>query len=100
PYDIAIHSAANWTALAQGNLIGTQVKGKERITRFRMDVPVVWYAATAGPYKTEATVIRGRQYAVMSSSMTAEEMRLQNVLNADVVDFYSKSFKPYPFKRW
>lgn len=100
PYDIAIHSAEDWTALAQGNLVGSRVAGGERVTRYRMDVPVVWYAATAGPYKTASTVIRGRQYAVMSSSMTEEEMQLQNVLNADVVDFYSRSFSPYPFKRW
>lgn len=100
PYDIAIHYRKDWSALAQGNLIGTETTAKERITRYRMDVPVVWYAATAGPYKTESTVIRGRQYAVMSSSMTREQMQLQNVLNSDIVDFYSTHFRPYPFKRW
>ena len=100
PYDITMHAPAKWASLAQGDLVSDKVVGEERITKYHMAVPVVWYGASSGPYKTEMTVIDGREYATMSQTMSKEEMQLQNELNADVIEFYSKHFVPYPFKRW
>jgi hypothetical protein len=100
PYDITIRSPKDWTALAQGNLVSTAIEGDERVTKFHNALPVCWYGASAGPYKTIVDKIDGREYAVMSTTLTDAEMHLQNYLNSEVVDFYSKQFVPYPYKRW
>ncbi len=100
PYEITMHSPSNWTAIAQGNLLSSAVVGNERITKFRNEVPVVWFSASEGPYKTVVDNIGGREYATMSRRTSVGDMHVQNVLNAEVVDFYSKHFIPYPFKRW
>ncbi len=100
PYDATIHCQKDWTALAQGDLVSTSIEGEEKITKFHNPLPVVWYGATAGPYKTVVDKINGKEFAVMSSFMTDEQMHDQNLFNSEVVAFYSKSFMPYPFKRW
>jgi hypothetical protein len=101
PYDITFHIKKDWTALGQGNLVSDAIgAGGERVMKFRNDVPVIWYGASAGPYKTVMQSINGREYATMSSSMTREDMLTQNVVNSEIVEFYSNNFMPYPFKRW
>jgi hypothetical protein len=100
PYDSTIHCPKDWTALAQGDLVSTTIVGDERVTKFHNPVPVVWYSATAGPYKTVVDTINGREYQTMSQTLTKDQMKEQNLYNAEVVEFYSKSFMPYPFKRW
>lgn len=100
PYSIAIHSPKEWTALAQGNLASVKVEGDEKVSLFHNDLPVIWYGATAGPYKTVVDKINGKEFAVMSATLSDADMHLQNSLNSEVVDFYSKTFVPYPFKRW
>ena len=99
-YNIYLHTPKNWTALAQGDPIGTSETATEKITRFRMDVPVVWFSASAGPYRTVASVIHGRRYQTMSQAMSAADMAIQNERNAEVVEFYSKTFCKYPFTQW
>ena len=99
-YDITMHSPANWTAIAQGNMLSSAVIGNERITKYHNDLPVVWFSASEGPYKTVVDNIGGREYATMSQTVPPNLMHVQNVLDAEVVDFYSSHFVPYPFKRW
>ena len=100
PYDITMHAPADWTCIAQGDLVSSQVIGNEKVMKFHNPLPVVWYSASEGPFKTVVDKIDGREYATMSSKMTEEQMKTQNLLDAEVVQFYSKSFMPYPFKRW
>ena len=76
--DITMHSPSDWLALAQGNEISDTVTGGERVTKFKMDLPVVWISATTGPYHRVISVIDGREYATVSATATDEEMRAQN----------------------
>ncbi|AIE84964.1 M1 family metallopeptidase [Fimbriimonas ginsengisoli] len=99
-YDIGLEIPKSWTALAQGEQVSDTPSGSNHVMRFRMKVPVVWFGASAGPYRTVVSKIGGREYATMSQTMTPDDMRVQNELNAEVVEFYSKRFAPYPFRRW
>ena len=109
PYDITLHCPGDWTAIAQGDgglsgvAYGDSLSGgssSERTFKFHNPLPVIWYSASEGPYKTIVDKINGREYATMSARMTDEQMHDQNLLNSEVVEFYSKSFMRYPFKRW
>jgi len=100
PYDATIHCRPDWTAIAQGDLLSSSVSGNEKILKFHNALPVVWYGASAGPYKTVVDNVNGHEFATMSASMTEDQMHLQNRYDAEVVDFYSSHFMPYPFKRW
>ncbi len=99
-YSIVIHAPVNWLALAQGRLRETKVEGNERVTLFEMDRPVCWFSATAGPYRQVTTRINGIDFSTISASASDDAMRRQNENNAEVIDFYSKTFGKYPFDRW
>lgn len=99
-YDITMHAPKSWLSLAQGDEVSSKVVGDESVTKYHMSLPVVWISATTGPYKRAVDTIGGRQYATISATATEEAMHAQNADNAEVVDFYSKTFSPYPFKCW
>jgi len=99
-YDISIHSPQNWLALAQGDEVSNAIEGNERVTKYHMNLPVVWISATTGTYRRVTSIIDGRRFSTISPQATDDVMRAQNAYNAEVVDFYSKTFGPYPFKSW
>jgi hypothetical protein len=99
-YDVTMHIPKDWTAIAQGDAVSSELHGTERISSFQMKVPVVWFSTSAGPFRIETMSSGGREYSTASASMTPEQMQIQNTFNKDVVEFYSKNFGAYPFKRW
>ena len=101
PYSLIVRTPASWIAIGQGDLVSDEVQGTERVRQYRMDLPVVYYSLSAAPYRSQSTEKKGVKYSTWSMEMTEEEMRLQNDLNAPVIDFFSKAFEyPYPFKQW
>lgn len=99
-YTITIHSPADWLSLGQGEEVSTKVVGDERVTAYDMKLPVVWFSATTGPYKRVTTRIDGIDFSTISEHATDEAMRKQNQADAEVIEFYSKTFSHYPFKTW
>jgi len=85
-----------WTAIAQGKLLSRSGD----VWSFRMDVPNSVFALSAAPYRSASTMINGVTYTTLSLKMSQEQMEWQNQLNADVIQFYGRAFKPYPFDHW
>lgn len=96
-YDIAIHGPKGWTAVAQGEPQGENETATERVTRYRMDLPCVYFSVSAAPYRHFAQRINGRWYRVWSTRMTQDQMRIQTELYAPIIEFYSRTFGKFPF---
>lgn len=96
PYEISIKAPANWTAVGQGEKVSETVDGNEKVTRYRMDLPVTYYSVSAAPYRMVHRVVEGRTFSFWSLRMRPEEMELQAELFAPVLKFYEK-FAPFPF---
>jgi hypothetical protein len=101
PYSIEATVPAAWTVVAQGEEAKpSEAAGDQRVHRYRMDMPAVYYSFSAGIYRSETTEIRVRTYTTWSTSLSSAEMRLQNELNAPIIEFYERIFGRYPFSRW
>ncbi len=97
PYDITIRCPAKWVAVGQGDLIEESVKGTEKISRYKMDMPCVFYSVSAGPFKKFSQKINGRTYSCWSAVMTEDQMKAQTEFYAPIIEFYNR-FYPFPFK--
>lgn len=100
PYDLSVHIPKDWIAVGQGDEIGDTGEGNGHVVTYRMNLPAVWLSLSAGPFKRAVTKIQGREYATVSAEMTEEAMELQNRLSAEPIEFFSRNFAPYPFRRW
>ena len=96
-YSITIHCPATWIAVAQGELVSTNVGSTERVTKYRMDLPVTYFSASCSAYKTHSEQINGRRYSVWSLHMTDQQMKDQCALYAPIIEFYDKNVAKYPF---
>lgn len=96
PYSLAVKVPDGWTAVGQG-------ERSERDGRavFDMRLPTSVWSFSAEPFKTFSRKDKnGRGYDVYSNRLSEEEMRQQTELFEPILDFYSRSFAPYPFPRW
>lgn len=95
-----IHTPTNWDAVTNGERTGEKVSGNEKVTTYRMDVPIVYLSLSAGIFgKAEGTT--GKiNYRIWSTKMTPEEMQLQTELFPPVIEFYSQTFSPHPFTQY
>lgn len=99
-YSAKVHAPKNWTVIAQGEQVGVQDSATERVTTFRMTLPNSVFSLSAGPYRSGRKTIAGREYRMLSTSTSEEDMAMQAELNAPVIRFYEKTFGPYPFTSW
>ncbi len=97
PYDIAIHTQKDWVGVGQGELVATNETAAGKVTHYKMDLPVVYYSVSAGPYRTAQKTINGKRYWLKSMRMAENRMALQADLYAPIVEFYEKSFGKFPF---
>ena len=97
PYDIDIHTPKSWVAVGQGEKLAESSTASERITRFRMDTPIVYYSMSAGPFRVGIDHINGKEYRCWSLRMSLEQLKIQGYLFAPVIEFYEKSFGKLPF---
>lgn len=99
-YTATIHAPRAWTTIAQGELVATKDDGESRATTFRMTLPTSVFSLSSGPYRSASKTIDGRPYTMLSTEQSEDAMLMQAELNAPVIDFYSRTFSPYPFTRW
>ncbi|HSI72416.1 MAG TPA: hypothetical protein VK934_04505 [Fimbriimonas sp.] len=100
PYEIGIRAPKDWSAVGQGEQVSTKVAGEERVTRYRMDLPVVYYSVSAAPYKTVTAVDGNFKVWTRSMRMSEDRMALQPALYSPILNFYQSSFAPYPFSAY
>ncbi|MHB8638088.1 MAG: M1 family metallopeptidase [Fimbriimonadaceae bacterium] len=97
PYAATIHAPVGWTAVAQGELVASASTKTEATFKYRMDLPVVYYSLTAGPFKPYVQTIDGRRFSVWSQAMTTLEKEEQTEFYAPIIKFYSDTFGKFPF---
>ena len=96
PYDITIHAPGGWTPVGQGELVEDKSTTAEHMSRYRMDLPCVYYSVMAGPFKKLSKEVNGKWYSCWSSQMTESQMAAQAELYAPIIEFYHR-FAPFPF---
>lgn len=98
-YEITVHSPKKWMTVAQGEKLEERETDAERVTRYRMDLPVVYFSVISAPFNVVSNTIGGRKYTVWSARMTPAQMQVQTELYAGILDFYASHFRdtPYPF---
>ncbi|RYG21597.1 hypothetical protein EON82_18530, partial [bacterium] len=93
PYDITVRAPKAWTTVGQGERVSDDVGATERTTKFRMDLPVVYFSVSSGPYKTVSV----GPYTAWSPRLSEARMQAQAETYAPIMEFYGKSFGPSPF---
>lgn len=100
PYDLTVIAPKGWVTVGQGEPLGATEENGRSVSSFKMDLPVTYYSLSSAPYRSSERTANGRKYTVWSLDMTDEQMALQTAIMPDVVEFYEKTFAPYPFSRW
>lgn len=99
-FNIKAHVPSSWIVVSQGQKTQDEVNGEERTTAYRMDLPIVYFSLSAASFPFTKNTIGARDYYTWSMHEPEDMRRVQNTLNAEVVEFYNKTFSPYPFKSW
>jgi len=99
-YSAKVHAPKTWTVIAQGEPVGVQDAATERVTTYRMTLPNSVFSLSAGPYRSGKKTIQGREYRMLSTSASEDDMAMQAELNASVFRFYERAFGAYPFTSW
>jgi hypothetical protein len=96
PFETEVHAPANWTSVAQGELVSTQKLPTESVTKYRMDLPVTYYSVSSAPYRVVSRTVNGRRFTIWSLRMSQEDMEAQTELYPPILKFYER-FAPFPF---
>jgi len=99
PYSVTCHAPKGWKVIGQGNLNEHKSLLNEEVYRYDMPLPVSIYSLIAGNYR-EATFQGKRKIHVWSRTISDSKMQMLAQFYPDIIDFYSKIFKPYPFSSY
>ena len=97
PYTLAVHHPSSWIAVGQGERVGIEEAANEKVTRWRMDLPIVYYSLSVAPFREVSQMIGGRRFTIWSLTMDPDDMKVQTELFAPVIAFYDKTFGAFPF---
>ncbi len=97
PYTLSVTTPADWTAVGQGDRIRETSNGTQKLTQFKMEMPVSYYSFSASKYRTTTTEARGNRFSVWSNSMSAEDAKLQTEFYPAIIECFSQ-FAKYPFE--
>jgi len=97
PYEITMHGPKDWVSVAQGEKLSETVAGDEKVTKYRMDLPVVYFSAICAPFKVAEEKIGGRTFHAWSARLNDEKLRMQCELYAGIFNYYSSIFCPPPY---
>ncbi|MBS1709159.1 MAG: hypothetical protein JSS65_10620 [Armatimonadetes bacterium] len=93
------HVPLDWEVMAMGEPVSTNVNGKVKTVKTRMDLSVSYLSFSAGKYKLAQRKVDGVDYFVASMKMTDAQMQMQLDLMPDVIKTHSR-YGRYPFSRW
>lgn len=97
---LSVKAPADWTVVSQGRDLPSSVEGDWKYTRYRMEVPVVYWSLSAGEYKSYFEKKGKVQLGVWSTNMPEADMKLQAELYGPIFDLYGKRFGEYPWPRF
>jgi hypothetical protein len=96
PYSLTVHAPRGWTVVGQGVRELDQDGSTEKLSKFRMDLPVIYYSVSAGKYATQTVDASGRVFTCWSPRMSEDAMKAQAETLDSVIGFYEK-FGKFPF---
>lgn len=97
PYTLAVHHPTSWTAVGQGERVGITEAAGEKVTRWKMDLPVTYYSLSVAPFREVSNVIDGRRFTIWSLTMPPDDMQVQTELFAPVIAYFDQTFGKFPF---
>jgi hypothetical protein len=100
PYTLTSWTPKGWSVIGQGRRVSQSDSGAEVVTKFRMDLPTVYYSFSAAPFKSATDKIGNFTYTTYSKDATEAGLHEENMLQSAVIDFYNRTFAPYPFPAW
>jgi hypothetical protein len=95
-YDLTVRSPKGWTVVGQGVQTEMKEDAQGRTTRFRMDLPVVYYSVSTAPYRTFSQKIEGLRFSTWSMRLPEADMRAQTEFYAPILRYYEQ-FGKFPF---
>ncbi|HEY3781682.1 MAG TPA: M1 family aminopeptidase [Fimbriimonadaceae bacterium] len=99
PYNLTSYTPAGWDVIGQGELISQKTDGPETTSVFQMKLPVVYYSFSASKFAKAKDQIGSLWFKTYALGMD-EGLHERNIMQSAVIDFYSKTFSPYPFSSW
>lgn len=99
-YELEVEHPADWEVIAQGNRLETKPGKSGQLTKYKMDLPSIYWSFTVGKMRHIETDIEGLKHHVWSTNLPEEKMRYQPRFNSHILGFFSRSFGTYPFKQW
>ncbi len=91
-HSLEVRGPKDWVAVGQGVRVAESVVGEEKVTRFQMDLPVVYFSFALGKYRTASRKIGENTYNVWSTRLEPEEMDDQIQFMDGVHRFYEDAF--------
>jgi hypothetical protein len=96
-YDISVRGPADFTTIGQGKLVGEQVQNGEKITSYKMDLPVIYWSLTCAKMSKVSEKFGNRTIHMWSPRVSKERMALQPKLYEPILKLYETKFAPFPF---
>lgn len=97
-HEVAVTAPADWVAVGQGVKTGESVSGNLKTTRFRMDLPVVYFSLSVGKFQVRERTVNGKTYRVWAKNLTPAEMDHQIEFMEPVHRYFSTTFGIDHFK--
>ncbi len=93
---------ANWEVISNGTRTAQTTEGDRKKAIFVNNLAISYLSFSAGEFSItrEAPVAGQIIHAVMANNMSEEERKLQMEMQKPVIDFYGKTFGPWPYKGW
>jgi hypothetical protein len=99
-FNALVRTPKSWEVVTNGERVGVEEEGDEKITHYRMSVPIVYLSLSAGLFGKAEAKHGDITYRIWSTKMTDDEMKLQTELYPPIIEFYSKTFSPHPFTQY
>jgi hypothetical protein len=100
PYALTSYTPKGWKVIGQGVLDSQVDSGDLTVSKFRMDLPVVYYSFSSAPFMAVSDQVGKWQISTYGLGIAPDRLHAENVVQGDVVAFYNETLSPYPFPSW
>lgn len=99
-FTVQARTPESWEVITSGERTGVELLDQVKVTRYRMDVPIVYLSLSAGPFNKAEKKTNGIDYRAWSLKLTKDELEQQTELYPPIIEFYAKTFAPHPFTQY
>lgn len=98
-FDCNITVPSDWTAVTNGNLVGTKDLGNQKVFSYKCDLPICYLSLSAAKFEVATKLVNGINYKVWSKDMSKQQMDQQLEFYPPIIEYYSQ-FKKHPFNQY